>query len=131
MPADEETYDVVVVGSGGGGLVGAYAAAARGLRTVVLEKTSLIGGTTSYSGAGLWFPGSAPIGRAGVRDDPEAARAYLRAVVDDSGREELQDAYLRTAPRLIDELERNPAFGSFVHQPVPDYFPQLPGATAA
>ncbi|WP_216898463.1 FAD-dependent oxidoreductase, partial [Nocardia alni] len=129
MPADQETYDVVVVGSGGGGLVGAYAAAARGLRTLVLEKTALFGGTTAYSGAGLWFPGSAPIRRAGMPDDPDAARTYLREVVADESREPLQDAYLRTAPQLIDDLERNPLFGQFRHDPVPDYFAAKPGAT--
>lgn len=133
MPADEETYDVVVVGSGGGGLVGAYAAAERGLRTLVLEKTSLIGGTTAYSGAGVWFPGSAPIRRAGIDGDADskAARTYLRDLVGDSAREPLQDAYLRTAPQLIDELEQNPLFESFTHMPVPEYYADRPGSAPA
>ncbi|MEV2218453.1 FAD-dependent oxidoreductase [Nocardia vinacea] len=130
MPADEETYDVVVVGSGGG-LVGAYAAASRGLRTLVIEKTDRFGGTTAYSGAGLWFPGSTPLRRAGVESDVETVRGYLREIVDDPSREALQDAYLQTGPILIDELEQNPQFGSFFYQPVPDYFAEKPGATAA
>ncbi|WP_433526097.1 FAD-dependent oxidoreductase [Nocardia pseudovaccinii] len=130
MPADEETYDVVVVGSGGG-LVGAYAAASRGLRTLVIEKTDRFGGTTAYSGAGLWFPGSAPLRRAGVENDAETVRGYLREIVDDPSREVMQDAYLRTGPQLIDEIEQNPWFGSFTYQPVPDYFAEKPGATAA
>src|SRR5690242_20504314 len=103
---DEDTYDVVVVGSGGG-LVGAYAAAARGLRTLVIEKTDKVGGTTCYSGAGLWYPGSAPIVRAGAEDGPEAGRTYLRSVVNDRSREALQDAYLKAGIEVIDELERN------------------------
>ncbi|WP_284742405.1 FAD-binding protein [Amycolatopsis sp. RTGN1] len=129
MTTNGDTYDIVVVGSGGGGLIGAYAAASRGLRTLVLEKTDLVGGTTAYSGAGLWFPGSAPIARAGVDDDVENARKYLRAVVDDSSREALQDAYLEAGAQLIDELEKNAWFQSFVHGPVPDYYPAVPGAT--
>jgi 3-oxosteroid 1-dehydrogenase len=131
MTTNEETYDIVVVGSGGGGLVGAYVAASRGLRTLVIEKTGLVGGTTAYSGAGLWFPGSAPIVRAGVEDDVEDARTYLREVVSDSSRERLQDAYLEAGARLIDELEKNPWFQSFVHGPVPDYFPSAPGASVS
>src|SRR5215470_19155722 len=118
MAADEQAYDLVVVGSGGGGLVGAYVAASRGLRTLVIEKTTLVGGTTAYSGAGLWFPGSAPIARAGVPDDVARARTYLRAVVDDSSREALQDAYLDAGARLIDELEKNQWFQHFFHAPV-------------
>ncbi|MGW5715197.1 FAD-dependent oxidoreductase [Amycolatopsis sp. NPDC003865] len=129
MTANEDTYDIVVVGSGGGGLVGAYVAASRGLRTLVLEKTGLVGGTTAYSGAGLWFPGSAPITRAGIEDDVEKARTYLRAVVGDSSREGLQDAYLKAGAQLVDELEKNQWFQSFVHGPVPDYFPDAPGAS--
>jgi 3-oxosteroid 1-dehydrogenase len=131
MTTNEETHDIVVVGSGGGGLVGAYVAASRGLRTLVIEKTGLAGGTTAYSGAGLWFPGSAPIARAGVEDDVENARTYLRDVVGDSSRERLQDAYLEAGARLIDELEQNPWFRSFVHGPVPDYFASAPGASVA
>lgn len=130
MSVNEEIYDVVVVGSGGGGMIGGYLAATRGLRTLIIEKTDRVGGTTSYSGAGLWFPGSAPVTRAGIDEsDGQAAREYLRAVVGDDSRAELHDAYLSAGPRLIDELEKNPWFGEFTHMPVPDYFAGLPGAT--
>ncbi|MEU4658425.1 FAD-dependent oxidoreductase [Streptomyces sp. NPDC023723] len=125
-----DTYDVIVVGSGGGGLVGAYVAASRGLRTLLIEKTDRVGGTTAYSGAGIWFPGAAPIARAGAEDDIEAARAYLRYVVADDDRVPLQDAYLDAGPKLIDELEQSPWFQSFTYDPVPDYYTDAPGATA-
>ncbi|MFJ8493013.1 FAD-binding protein [Streptomyces sp. NPDC094038] len=128
MSINEDAYDVIVVGSGGG-LVGAYVAAARGLRTLVVEKTDRVGGTVAYSGAGLWFPGSAPLSRAGLGDDVEEARSYLRAVVDDPSREGLQDAYLAAGRRLIDELEQNTWFQSFVHGPVPDYYAASPGSS--
>ncbi|MFC9978539.1 FAD-binding protein [Gordonia sp. NPDC127522] len=130
MSEHEESYDVVVVGSGGGGMIGGYLAAARGLRTLIIEKEAQVGGTTSYSGAGLWFPGSAPTHRAGVPDtDLDVAREYLRAAVDDPTREALQDAYLAAGVALIDELESNPRFGEFSHAPVPDYLADRPGAT--
>jgi 3-oxosteroid 1-dehydrogenase len=127
---DSETYDVIVVGSGGG-LVGAYAAASRGLRTLVIEKTGRVGGTVAYSGGGLWFPGSAPLRRAGVEDGVDQARTYLRDVVADGAREHLQDAYLQAGPRLIEELERSEWFEPFVHGPVPDYFSWRPGGTTS
>ncbi|MEW2397208.1 FAD-dependent oxidoreductase [Streptomyces sp. NPDC046862] len=129
--ASGETYDIVVVGSGGGGLVGAYVAASRGLRTLVIEKTDRVGGTTAYSGAGLWFPGSAPIKRAGVEEGIEDATTYLRGVVADETRERLQGAYLDAGRRLIDELEQNPWFQSFVFAPVPDYYAAAPGSSPA
>ncbi|MFC8517279.1 FAD-binding protein [Streptomyces sp. NPDC057257] len=128
MSINEDAYDVVVVGSGGG-LVGAYVAASRGLRTLVVEKADRVGGTMAYSGAGIWYPGSAPLARAGLADDVEAVRAYLREIVADPSREARQDAYLAAGPRLIDELEQNPWFQSFVHGPVPDYFGWVDGAS--
>ncbi len=131
MPTDEETFDVVVVGSGGGGLIGAYVAASRGLRTLLIEKTGLFGGTTAYSGAGIWFPGSAPLDRAGVQDGIEGSRTYLRGIVADDSREARQDAYLRAGAQLIDELEQNPWFQSFFYAPVPEYFAHGPGSSPA
>lgn len=128
MSINEDAYDVIVVGSGGG-LVGAYVAASRGLRTLVVEKSALVGGTMAYSGAGLWFPGSAPLTRAGLGDDVEAARTYLRKVIGDPSREALQDAYLEAGVKLIDELERSAWFPPFVHGPVPDYFVTAEGAS--
>ncbi|MFT4042400.1 MAG: FAD-dependent oxidoreductase [Gordonia sp. (in: high G+C Gram-positive bacteria)] len=131
MSTSEDSFDVVIVGSGGGGIVGGYLAASRGLRTLVIEKSDRIGGTTAYSGGGAWFPGSAPAQRAGIADsDLEAARGYLRRSVNDPAREEIQDAYLAAGIALIDELERNRWFQSFVHGPVPDYYGTDEGATA-
>lgn len=126
---DNDVWDVIIVGTGAGGLIGAYLAASRGLRTLLLEKTDKVGGTTAYSGAGIWYPGSAPIARAEIDDDLEAGRAYLRAVVDDPSREPLQDAYLAAGVAVIEELEKNPWFEGFFHAPVPDYFPTAKGAT--
>ncbi|MET7481154.1 FAD-binding protein [Streptomyces sp. NPDC005648] len=65
----------------------------------------------------------------GLGDDIEDVRTYLRGVVDDPSREALQDVYLAAGVQLIDELEQNPWFGSFVHGPVPDYYSSVPGSS--
>ncbi len=122
----EERYDVVVVGSGGG-LIGAFAAASRGLRTLVIEKAEWVGGTTAYSGAGIWLPGNPAILRAGIDDSPEAARPYLDSIVGDDAPVELREAFLRAGPPMIEELERDAAFGEFEWRGIPDYFEGRPG----
>src|SRR4051794_5259336 len=127
--ADEDRYDVIVVGSGGG-LIGAYAAAVRGLRTLVIEKTEYLGGTTSYSGAGMWLPGNAAEERAGVEDSPDAARPYLDAIVGDGAPAALREAFLQAGPAMIDELEENHWFRWFRWLGVPDYFADAPGSSA-
>jgi 3-oxosteroid 1-dehydrogenase len=125
--SEANSYDVIVVGSGAG-LVGAYAAASRGLRTLVIEKTAYVGGTTAYSGAGIWLPGNAAELRAGIEDSPDIARPYLDAIVGDDSPASVREAFLQAGPRMIDELERNPRFGQFVWRGVPDYFAGAPGS---
>jgi 3-oxosteroid 1-dehydrogenase len=116
----DDEYDVVVAGSGAGAMAGALAAASGGLRTAVLEKTRVLGGTSAYSGSAIWLPGTRVQERAGIGDSTESARAYLRALIGD-GTAAHREAFLETAPELVDFLERDPAI-EFEFQPFPDYF---------
>ena len=116
----DEEHDVVVVGSGAGAMTGALVAAKRGLRTVVLEKTSRLGGTSAYSGAAIWLPGTAVQERAAIGDSQESARTYLRAVVGDLTAAR-QEAFLAHAPALVSLLEADPAI-EFAWRAFPDYF---------
>ncbi len=52
----DETTDVLVVGSGGGGMTAALIAKDRGAQALVLEKSSLYGGSTAMSGGSIWIP---------------------------------------------------------------------------
>ncbi|GAA4545194.1 FAD-dependent oxidoreductase [Pseudonocardia xishanensis] len=122
LPAE---VDVVVAGSGAAALTGAYTAAKRGLRVLVLEKTDRLGGTSAYSGAGLWLPGNDVQRRGGVQDSVEAGLEYLRATVGDRTPADLQQAYVRSGPELVAFLERDPAI-EFETMPFPDYF-EAPG----
>ena len=49
MMPTHETYDVIVIGAGAGGMTAAAVAAAEGLRVLVIEKTAFVGGTTARS----------------------------------------------------------------------------------
>jgi 3-oxosteroid 1-dehydrogenase len=120
----ESQYDVVVVGSGGGALTGAALAARAGLSVCVVEKTSLIGGTSAYSGGACWLPGSGVQQRAGIPDSTEGAREYLAAILEDPDREKVE-AFLATAPRLVAELEDDPDL-DFEWLPFSEYY-EAPG----
>jgi 3-oxosteroid 1-dehydrogenase len=100
----QPSYDVVVVGSGGGAMTAAALAARAGLSTIVLERTPLIGGTSAYSGGACWLPGSEVQRRAGLPDSTEGARSYLGAVLDDPDPVRV-DAFLQHAPELVAALE--------------------------
>lgn len=122
-----QSYDVVVVGSGAGGLVGALTAADRGLRVVLVEKADTFGGTTALSGAGLWAPANLHVLAAGQPDSLDLAREYLRNTVGDRTPEAMQQAFLHSAAAVIAWLEDRDVRFNFMTG-YPDYHPGLPGA---
>ncbi|WP_067177326.1 FAD-binding protein [Microtetraspora niveoalba] len=123
-----EVCDVLVVGSGGGGVTGAYTAAREGLSVCLVEATDKFGGTTAYSGGGgVWFPCNPALKRAGTDDTIEDALEYYHAVVGDRTPRELQDAYVRGGAPLIEYLERDEHL-RFEMLPWPDYFGKAPKA---
>ena len=76
--------DVLVVGSGAGGLATAVAAAHRRLKVLVVEKEPVFGGTTARSGGWMWVPNNGPAKRAGVQDSIEKAAPRRRQFLTDS-----------------------------------------------
>ncbi|MFD2499837.1 FAD-dependent oxidoreductase [Rhizorhabdus histidinilytica] len=54
MPDWDDSYDIVCVGSGAGGLAAAVVAAERGARVLVVEKDDKLGGVTALTGGQIW-----------------------------------------------------------------------------
>ncbi|MGY1812491.1 FAD-binding protein [Blastococcus sp. SYSU D00820] len=129
MTGWDDACDVLVAGSGGGALTGALTAAREGLSVLVVEATDRFGGTTAYSGGGMWFPCNPVLRRAGDDDTVEDALTYFAAVVGDRTPRELQEAFVRGGAPLVEYLERDPAL-AFAVLPWPDYFGAAPGARA-
>ena len=68
----DETYDLVVVGSGGAGLASAVMARQQGVkRVLVLEKMGSIGGNSVLSDGQVAVPGTAMQKYLGIKDSPE------------------------------------------------------------
>ena len=64
----DKTVDVLVVGSGAGGMLSALVAARNHADVLIIEKESLWGGTSATSGAGIWIPASDQAAAAGFHD---------------------------------------------------------------
>jgi succinate dehydrogenase/fumarate reductase flavoprotein subunit len=124
------SYDLVIAGSGAAGLSAAIIAHTQGLRVAIVEKTSYVGGTTSYSGGVVWVPNSRQNIESGVDDSIERAEHYLDSTVSNPHERDARRAYLERGPEAFAYLES-------VTQPLfyvrainsPDYFPDVKGAS--
>jgi len=126
----DESFDWVIVGSGGGAMTSALQMARLGKRVVMLEKSAWLGGTTAKSGGTMWVPGNRYMDPG--EDSLEQAVTYLDAVVPDGADSpgtspERRRAYAVNAPKMLDflheqgiALERGSRFW-------PDYYDELPG----
>lgn len=121
------SVDVVVVGSGGAGLSAAVTAASRGLSTIVVEATDAFGGTTCFSGGGMWIPNNKFMREEGIPDSREEVLTYIRNVVTKTGLDDLIETYVDECNNMIDYLEAhtNVRFQKALGHP--DYRPHLAG----
>ena len=124
----QNAYDVVVVGSGAGALTAAATAARAGKSAVVLEKASLLGGTSAISGGMLWIAGNHHARERGFTDSAEAARDYVRAVSRGRGRDELLDAAVDFGDSMLRFAEDQLGVRFIFLDNFPDYRQDLPGA---
>lgn len=127
--SDLEAYDVVVVGAGAGGLTAATIAAADGQSVLLLEQADVIGGTTAISGGMVWIPGNHKAAAEGRADTLAAARTYLAETVPGADRARLE-AFLKFGDEALRDLEARTSLWLRPVPTYPDYYPDLPGATA-
>ncbi len=81
----DRSVDLLIAGSGGGGMVAALAALDCGLEPLIVEKQGLVGGSTGLSGGIVWLPNNPLMRAEGVVDSHEDGLAYLADVVGDIG----------------------------------------------
>lgn len=123
-----QRYDVVVVGSGASALTTAATAAHAGKSVVVLEKSTLLGGTSAVSGGMLWIADNHHAKAAGLADSKKAASAYVRAVSRGRGRDELLDAALDHGDGMLRFVEEELGVKFIFLEDFPDYRMDLPGS---
>ena len=122
---DKET-DLLIVGSGAGGLLAAVVGASRGAKALVIEKTAEYGGTSATSGGGIWIPDSPLAAAAGQPDSPDEAFQYIRALSAENVPDENIRAYVHWAPQMLRWLVENTPV-RYQPLPYPDYHAELPG----
>jgi len=130
MASETQTYDVVIVGAGGGGMLAGIDAARHGLSAVVIEKSEYFGGSTALSGGIVWAPNNSVLREAGLADTFERVRAYLDAIVGDDVTPARREAFIRNAPEMVELLRERTPLELVYTDGYSDYYPEAPGGSA-
>jgi succinate dehydrogenase/fumarate reductase flavoprotein subunit len=120
--------DLLVVGSGASGLAAAVTAAAHGLKVVVVEKADVFGGATAWSGGWMWVPGNPLAKRAGIHEDPQQPRTYLKNELGARYDAARVDAFLDHAPQMVAFFEERTALQFVDGNGIPDVHGKVAGA---
>ena len=124
----DKEVDILVVGSGAGGLLSALVASEHHADVLVIEKEREWGGTSATSGGGIWIPASDQAREAGFEDSVDDAFKYVRALSKDN----VPDANIRAfvtqaAPMLRWMGEKTDII--YCAFPYPDYHAENPGGS--
>lgn len=125
-----EEVDVVVVGSGGAGLMAALTAANEGARVLVVESRELVGGATGISAGAAWVPDHGfSSDKLKVDDSLEQARRYIFGQGRDKELDhDVIEAFLQNGPKVARYIEEHTAFG-WIPALWPDYRSDIDGAS--
>ena len=120
--------DLLVVGSGAAGLAAAVSAAHLGKKVILVEKDPVFGGATAWSGGWMWVPRNPLAKRAGIVEDIEQPRTYLKNELGEHYRPELIDAYLENCPDMVAFFEDHTALQFADGNGIPDMHGDTEGA---
>ena len=122
------TTDILVVGSGGGGMVAALAASHLGSKALIIEKGFVYGGSTAMSGGAMWVPNNYLMKQEGLSDSPEEGLAYLKSITGGKAPEDRLRVYVDTAPEVVKWLEEHSRARYRVVHGSSDFYPDAKGA---
>lgn len=119
--SSSQTFDIVVLGSGGAGCAAALAGALLGQSVCLVEKDELLGGGTADSLGTFWIASNNLAKAAGLDDDLDGALEYARYVGGGQEVPENLDAYIRQGARVLDAFLQA-GVGLQLAMGLPDYF---------
>lgn len=123
----DHSVDVLVVGSGSGGMLGAVRAHDLGANTLVVEKSDKYGGSSAMSGGVIWIVNSHLMPATGIQDSDEEGLAYLKHLTRGMVPEERLRAYVTYGKEMVKWTMENTRTQFMALDIYPDYYPDVPG----
>ncbi|MFP8780796.1 FAD-dependent oxidoreductase [Hydrogenophaga sp. RWCD_12] len=120
-PASSLHCDLLVIGSGAGGLSAAVTAAHLGLKVIVAEKDPQYGGTTAWSGGWMWLPRNPLAVEADIVEPIDEPLNYLRHELGERFDEARARAFLDAAPHMVEFFRRKTALRFIDGNAIPDF----------
>lgn len=118
----DDEADLICVGSGISGCAAAITAAEAGLKVILFDKSSKIGGTTTWS-LGIVWVGNSHLGRtSGVLDTALDTRAYLDYLGGGRNVPEVTQAYVDHAPEALKFFETVAQVPFYLVEKLPDHY---------
>ena len=124
-----ESVDLLVVGSGAGGLSAAVTAAHLGLKVLVVEKEAHYGGTTAWSGGWMWLPRNPLAVEAGICEDIVQPLSYLRHELGEKFDETRALTFLEAAPKMVEFFRSKTGLQFIAGNAIPDFHGRTPDAS--
>jgi 3-oxosteroid 1-dehydrogenase len=125
-----DTWDVVILGSGIAGLAGALAAHEMGLRPVILEKASTLGGGTVNSYGLIWVGQNHLAQAAGYGDTRDEVIAYMRFLGGGGVDDNRMLTFVDRSPGVLRFFEKCGIRFHVVHGLTDHYYGKSPGSHA-
>jgi 3-oxosteroid 1-dehydrogenase len=122
-----DSYDVIVLGTGGAGLAAAARAAADGARVGLFERDTKVGGTTAWSGGMAWIPNHPHMPGIGAHDSRQQALTYLDSLSHGTMIDELVESFVDHGPQMVAWFEQHTCVRFQAVADWPDYHPEHPG----
>ena len=123
-----DAWDVVILGSGIAGLAGALAAHELGLRPIVLEKASTLGGGTVNSYGLIWVGQNHLAQSAGYSDTRDEVIAYLRFLGGGALDDDRMATFVDRSPEALKFFENSGVRFHLVRGVTDHYYGKSPGS---
>jgi len=124
----DHEVDVLVVGTGAGGMTAALKAHDDGGEVLLIEKTSQYGGSSAMSSCLLWLPNNHLMPGLGIEDSREEALEYLRGTTEGAIAEARLESFCDNGPKMLRYLVDETRVEVVGLPEYPDYYPAVSGS---